>query len=340
MLKFLFKNKGFVFLFILAILAGLFFISRPGWAGTAQVNVTVTIAVCGNGAVEGDEQCDNGSSNGSCPATCSAACTTNSCGGGNNGGGGGGGGGGSAAPSVTTVYFYGRAYPKSAVTLLKDAQIAATTIAGPDAKFTLSISGLAGGNYIFSLYGEDKLGRRSSLFTFPVSVTAGATTSVSGIFIAPTLDVNYSEVKRGDNLAIFGQSAPQSEITIAVNSDEEYFFKAKSDQDGAYLYNFDTSPLEMGQHYTKSKSAVSGEISSFSGSIGFKVGTKSVAKEEIKPAPAVKSDLNNDKRVNLVDFSIAAYWYKRPNPPASADLNNDKKVDLVDFSIMAYYWTG
>jgi hypothetical protein len=50
--------------------------------------------------------------------------------------------------------------------------------------------------------------------------------------------------------------------------------------------------------------------------------------------------MNNDRRVNLVDFSIAAYWYKRSSPPASVDLNGDGKVDLVDFSIMAFYWTG
>ena len=50
--------------------------------------------------------------------------------------------------------------------------------------------------------------------------------------------------------------------------------------------------------------------------------------------------MNKDSRVNLVDFSIAAYWYKRSTPPPSADLNGDGKVDLVDFSILAFYWTG
>jgi len=58
-----------------------------------------------------------------------------------------------------------------------------------------------------------------------------------------------------------------------------------------------------------------------------------------------KADLNGDNKVNLVDFSIAAFWYKRT---LSADfvtiekskLNGDGKVTLVDFSIMAYYWTG
>lgn len=253
------------------------------------------------------------------------------------GGGGGGGGGGYIAPA-TAATFSGRAYPKSAITVLKDAQIAATTIADAGANFSVTVSGLSGGNYIFSVYSEDNKGIRSSLLTFPISVTSGATTNVGGIFIAPTIAVDKSEVKRGDNIAIFGQSAPRSEITVAINSEEEFFGKIAADADGAYLYNFDTAQLDLGQHFTKSKAAVSGSISSFSKAISFTVGTKTVlAKPAAVPA---KGDLNSDKRVNLVDFSIAAYWYKRASPPATADLNGDGRVDLIDFSIMAFYWTG
>ena len=300
-------------------------------------------SVCGNGAVESGEQCDAGGSNGSCPATCSTSCATNSCTSSNSGGGGGGGGGGYVAP-VTSAIFNGRAYPKSTVTLLKDAQIVATTIADSNANFSLNISGLTGGNYIFSVYSEDNKGNRSSLLTFPVSVTSGATTQISNIFIAPTIAVDKSEVKIGDNVAIFGQSVPGSEITISVNSDEEFFNKVKADAGGAYLYNFDTSPLDIGQHFTKSKVALNGEISSFSKVIGFAVGTKNVLAQLLEKTVS-KADLNSDKKVNLVDFSIAAYWYKRPISAEFAvkekeRLNGDGKVDLVDFSIMAFYWTG
>jgi len=257
--------------------------------------------------------------------------------------GGGGGGVYIPPPVVTQVNFSGRAYPKSAVTLLKDAQIAATTIAGADANFQISISGISGGNYIFSVYAEDSKGIRSCLLTFPINVTPGVTTKVSGIFIAPTIAVDKSEVKRGDNIAIFGQSAPNSEITIAVNSDEEFFAKTPADKNGVYLYNFDTSPLAIEQHFARSKSAYNGEISSWSKSIGFLVSTKSIPAPPTK-CPA-KTDLNNDCRVNLVDFSIAAYWYKRPLSAAfklieQERLSGDAKIDLVDFSIMAYYWTG
>lgn len=259
--------------------------------------------------------------------------------------GGGGGGGGAPAPSpVASVIFSGRAYPKRTVTLLKDAQVAATTIAGLDANFQIDLSGLSPGSYIFSIYSEDDKGRRSSLFTFPISVAQGATTKVGGIFIAPTIAVDKGAVKRGDNIAIFGQSAPESEITIAVNSNEEFFVKTQADDDGVYLYNFDTAPLETGEHFTKSKTALDGEISSFSKAISFVVGTETIIKneqeQEQEEQKSLRGNLNGDDRVNLVDFSVMAFWYNRSSPPSNVDLNNDNKVDLVDFSIMAYYWTG
>jgi hypothetical protein len=312
----------------------------------SAVNITATVnPVCGNGVIESGEQCDGsnlggascvslGFSGGTLSCNSNCAFNTSQC----TSGGGGGGGGGGYIPPETRVIFSGRAYPKSAITILKDAQIVATTIAGADANFLVSLSGLSGGNYIFSLYSEDNQGIRSSLLTFPVSVTSGATTNVSGIFIAPTIAVDKSEVKRGDNIAIFGQSAPQAEITIQVSSDEEFFVKTPSDKNGVYLYNFGTEVLDYGSHLTKSKAAKDGEISSFSKAVNFLVGTKNIFAKPAKCPP--KGDLNSDCRVNLVDFSIAAYWYKRPNPPVAVDLNGDRKIDLIDFSIMAFYWTG
>lgn len=263
------------------------------------------------------------------------------------GGGGGGGGGGYVAPttpaSPTAVILSGRAYPLSKVSVLKDGQLAVTTIAGPDSNFTITISDLSAGNYKFSVYSEDGNNIRSSPFTFPIYITAGATTKIDGIFIAPTIAVDKSQVKRGDTIAIFGQSAQASEIIISVNSEQEIFVTKKSDDKGVYLLNFDTSVLDLGQHSTKAKASLSGEISAFSNTLGFLVGTKNM------PAAVgkifMKGDLNEDGHVNLVDFSIAAFWYKRPlsalfAPKEVNHLNGDGKIDLVDFSIMAFYWTG
>lgn len=248
---------------------------------------------------------------------------------------GGGGGGGAIGATIT---FSGKAYPLSRVSVLKDGQVAITTIAGPDANFEASLTGLTSGNYMFSVLGEDTKGRRSTLFTFPMFLTTGAGARVSGIFITPTIALDKTEVRRGDNVAIFGSSPPRAQITIGVSSTEEVFVKTTADSSGGYLYNLDTSLLEFGHHFSRSKATLGPEISPFGRTLIFAVGTKTVLAEP-SGIPS-KGDINNDQRINLIDFSIVAYWYQRPSPPTHIDLNGDGRIDLRDFSIMAYYWTG
>lgn len=259
--------------------------------------------------------------------------------------GGNGGGGGIISPTTsgTSVILSGRAYPLSQVSVLEDGQLALTTIAGPDSDFTATISNLSSGNYTFSVYSQDKNNVRSSMFTFPIFITSNVTTKISGIFIAPTLSVDKSEVKQGDNLAIFGQSVASSQIVININSSQEYVVNQPTDANGVYLLNFDTSPLAIGQHSTKTKSAFNGELSSLSDAVSFLVGNKNVLATTSNAV--LKGDLNGDGKVNLIDFSIAAFWYKKSLSASFKTiecqrLNCDGKIDLTDFSIMAYYWTG
>lgn len=259
----------------------------------------------------------------------------------NQGGGHGGGGGGGVTPIHlgTVVNFSGMAYPLSRVYILKDGQIAATTIADPAANFSVSLSDLNTNTYTFSVYGEDDKGRKSSFFSFPIFITKGTTVNIGNIFLSPTIDIDKSEVKKGDNLVIFGQSIPKKEIVISVHSDQEYFYKIISNQMGVYLYNLDTSILEIGKHQTKSKSVLESQISQYTTPLSFIVGDENKTKDNTT-CSLLRGDLNCDNHVNLIDFSIMAYWYKKPNPPLKVDLNSDMKISLVDFSIMAFNWTG
>jgi hypothetical protein len=320
---------------------------------SASVTVTAIVpGVCGNGIKEIGEQCDGsdfggltcfnfGYSGGS--LSCNSDCTLNFS------------GctmlhhqleaeGGGFIPQYGKIIISGYAQPKSEVTLMSDGTIKATTIAGADAKFSFTLDNLSPGNYLFTLYSEDKDGRRSSLYTFPVKLEAGQTITAGNILLSPTIDVDKAEVKRGDFISIFGFSQPEANILISVSSDEELFFRTTSTKDGFYLYQLGTDILEKGEHFTKSKSILANQlVSNYSRVVSFKVGDKTVSKEVKKVCG--KADLNCDGRVNLIDFSIAAYWYKRKLSPAFAliekeRLNGDGKVDLVDFSIMAYYWTG
>jgi hypothetical protein len=262
-------------------------------------------------------------------------------------GGGGGGGGGTPAPvpviiPTTSAIFSGKAYPQSTVTLLKDAQVAAETKALSDASFQFTLSGLTPGVYYFSLYSEDRYGRRSTLLSFPANLALGSTTQISGIFIAPTIDIDKDVVKVGESIAIFGQTFPNSDVTILLSSDAERSVKTKADSTGTYLFNFNTTGLNEGDYVVKSKASIASEFSSIGKVLGFRIGAESIVK---KPVGSSRGDFNSDGRVNLVDFSMLAYWYKRPLTDTfklleSKQLNNDGKVDLVDFSILAFHWTG
>jgi hypothetical protein len=176
-----------------------------------------------------------------------------------------------------------------------------------------------------------------------VYVTDGTTTNINGIFLAPTISVDKAQVKKGDTITIFGESAVNADISITVNSVNEFFAQTKSDAHGVYLYKFDSSLLEYGDHSTKSKSILGSEISPYSTSARFSVGNSTTLASN-KKCPA-KGDVNGDCKVNLVDFSIAAFWYKRTLSASflsieKEKLSGDAKVDLRDFSILAYYWTG
>lgn len=260
------------------------------------------------------------------------------------GGGGGGGGGGFSVEPSTSVSFSGYAYPGSTVFLLKDAQLTVSALAGPDAKFSLNLTGLSAGSYLFSIYGESVQGRRSSLNMFPVSLSKGSLTSISDVVIAPTIITDKAEVRQGDVITMFGESSPNADILITMTSGNEYYYQTKANADGLYAYDLSTASYAMGDYFVKAKAGLPGGLESgYCDSMTFKIGTANVPRG-IVPVCG-RADLNCDGRVNLVDFSIAAFWVSRPLSGDIIDrengrLNADGKIDLVDFSIMAFYWTG
>ncbi|MES2214299.1 MAG: dockerin type I domain-containing protein [Patescibacteria group bacterium] len=249
---------------------------------------------------------------------------------------GGGGGGGGGVSMGGQVKFSGKAYPGTLVTLLQDAKIVGTTKSAPDASFSLMLSNVNTGAYVFSLFSEDYQGNRSSLVTFSVAVSSAGITYVSNIFIAPTISLDKQQVKQGDPLKVFGQSTPGADIELLVHSANELSYKTHTDPSGIYLFTVDSGKLDFGDHSTQARALLEEDESFLSKSLSFQVGLKNI----LTIATGLKGDLNSDSKVNLVDFSIMAYWYKRSNFPPKVDLNADEKISITDFSIMIYNWTG
>lgn len=265
-------------------------------------------------------------------------------------GGGGGGGGGSVPQNTAKVIFSGLAYPNNKVYILKNGVLVVQTIAGSDAKFHVELSNINDGNYNFIIWAEDSNSIRSLSHSFSVYITKDATTTISGILLPPTVAVDKVEVKKGETITVFGQTVPSAIITISVNSEQEITDKIVAGRDGLYRYLIDSTGLEYGNHDVKTKVYVAGEelISTYSNILGFVVGDKNVVKPSIAPGRTVcpnKGDINNDCKVNLIDFSILSYWWGKGDSDSTLlaidkQLYEDGKIDLRDFSIMAYYWTG
>ncbi len=244
------------------------------------------------------------------------------------------GGGGEAPAQPTKVVFKGRAYPTAFLTLLKNDKVAATFVAEDTGLFEKELTGLPGGIYSFGIFAEDTEKRKSVTLGFSISILAGTTTTISGIFLSPTISLGPTQVEKGGKVDIAGQVFPESQVKIFVGS-KEIVKEAVASKKGKWDYKLDTGILDEGEHSAKAKALFGeGEQSPFSQTLSFLV-----------VAPGVLickgADFNFDGKVNLVDFSIMMYWWKSRNPAnPCVDVNHDGVVDIIDFSILMYWWTG
>jgi len=237
-------------------------------------------------------------------------------------------------PAPTEVIFEGKTYPKAFLTLLKNDKVAATFLAQSSGLFSTKITGIKGGTYTFGLWAEDIKGRKSVTVSFTLDILERTTTRISGISIPPTIEINPTQVERGEVLTIFGQSFPQSIINILIFPAQR-IEKTETSLSGDWIYNLDTNSLEEGEYRVKAKALYKdGRQSEFSQELPFLVLPRGILMCQ-------GADLNFDGKVDIVDFSILLYFWEQTNPAnRCADINFDGMVNIFDFSIMMYWWTG
>jgi hypothetical protein len=321
---------------------------------------TSSCFTCGNNYKERVEECDGSDFGGQtcisfgyaggtllCTADCrisTANCEAMEQPGGTPGSGSGGGspGGtsgyspGSEESASTKVVAMGKAYPHADVHILIDGRVVGIVTADAKADFYFETTDVTPGVASFGFWSEDPTGLKSTLLSLTFRVIYGAVTTITGVYLSPTIDVSKKSVRQGEEVKIYGHAAPTTEILVHINSEQEYIEQTNSKDTGEWELVFDTSPLEVDFHTAKAlfQVNVEGNIikSAFSRAVSFHVGK--VGGEAACPG----ADLNADGRVNLTDFSILLYWWDTDNECADQDQSGN--VDLVDFSIMMYYWTG
>lgn len=237
--------------------------------------------------------------------------------------------------SYTGVIFSGWAYPGAVVHIWKNGIPKTTTVADNTGRFTVTITELYSPSALYTLYAIDKAGSRSLLINYPIVVKTGYLTQVSGIRFAPTINTDKTEVKKGDYLTVSGYSLPNMPIDLVIKGKQGALFYLTSNPDGTYkitipLLNLSKGVYDLYINYQNDK-----RISKV---IQFTIGDINIQSTEL--TTNIPGDCNADQVINIVDFSIAAFWYSKPNPPKCIDTNKDNTINLVDFSILAFYWTG
>ncbi|MBP6948839.1 MAG: hypothetical protein KBC41_00605 [Candidatus Pacebacteria bacterium] len=241
---------------------------------------------------------------------------------------------------VDSAIFKGYAYPKSSILLMKNGLIVHETPANIDGTFEIPVRNILPGTYTFNISAKDSSGIVSAPATYTILITSGVVTEISGIHIPPTITSDKVEVKLGDDITFSGKSIPKTEVHITFFAKSGITKIVTANEKGEWSYTFPTSNLDYADYNVKARSKILYDYTGYSETILFKISTSNKLRTQGKILTNARCDLNNDSRVNLLDFSIMAFWYKRIGFPAKVDLNSDTKINLTDLSILAYCWTG
>jgi hypothetical protein len=156
-------------------------------------------------------------------------------------------------------------------------------------------------------------------------------TTVANILLPPTITAKPAQVPSGGLVLLSGQSVPNAAIRTEIHP-EKSALTAETNESGDWALQLDTKSLKDGAHNAKAMFTLTSTVKSgFGKSVSFYVGTAA-------PTGCGTPDMNEDEKVNLVDFSIFLLSWNTTEP--RADFNCSGSVNLADFSIMLFAWTG
>jgi len=248
----------------------------------------------------------------------------------------------------TIIVFRGIAYPSSTVTISKDSSIISVITTNSQAQFEVSAT-VDPGTYTFTIVGIDANGIEGKVSNFTLTLSKGTTTTISGIFLGPTIAVDRPSMSAGETATLSGTTVPNSEVNVTLTSSalgtaaggpKIAVHIASADNNGRWLKLFNADDLAVATYEAKAQ-AIESEaksVSEFSKTVSFAVLSTG---EPDQCTGMLAADINCDGSVNLIDFSIMLFYWNKSNPAnPRADINKDGTVNIVDFSIMLYYWTG
>lgn len=241
-----------------------------------------------------------------------------------------------AQPTTADITFKGKGAPGAFITILRGASIIGTAQISSTGYFSKKITAVSPGISVFGIYGEDSQNRKTSVLYYTLNLAAGTSTTVSGVFLSPTISLSATQLYKGESLIISGETFPLSTVSM-IFSPGNKLKTTKAKSNGSWSYNLNTNSFGQGMYDVIAGALSSiGEYSDFSRMLNFEIFTV----PEIPEGGCRGADLNFDGKVDVIDFSILLYFWGQKNPINSCvNINDAASVDLIDFSIMMYYWT-
>lgn len=244
---------------------------------------------------------------------------------------------GSASLYLANVTLNGYTSPGSTVRILQDGRLIKSTQAKPDGSFRGDITGLERGVYTFLVSSVDTSARQSGSVPTTMTLDSGTNNSVTDLIVPPTFSAATSSVGLRDDIRIDGFAAPNASVDLRADPPggaAPQTFAATSSASGAWSLTIPGGTLAKGTYrllarVKMSETRTSGYGSAYALGVG-----------EVPSAAAgnwLRSDLNHDGKVNLVDFSILLTSW---GTDGIGDINQDGTTNLSDFSILLFDWTG
>ncbi len=218
-----------------------------------------------------------------------------------------------------SVTVSGFAFPFADISVLRDGVFASVGKADVQGRFSVLLSDVTPGSYVFTVVGSR--GDLRSMITFLARVVKARSVVFEDLFLPPAI----TAVRNESEILVAGATIPDARLSFFSTSSPEPLGALFADIEGRFSFSFLST-----DHIPIAAMAAVGSIES----------PLSPFVRAGLPTSVVRGDFNGDRRVNLIDFSILVFWYKQSNPPAHIDLSGDGQVTVDDVSILLFYWTG
>ncbi len=241
--------------------------------------------------------------------------------------------------NVGTLRISGYAASGMFITFTEGGSSIGTCVADDTGYFTQIFPGIAPTDHTILIYGVDQFNRTTPSALIEVYTRAYQMTEVSGIILPPTLELDKTEIVRGDSITISGRGTPGYLVKISTEPPVNSYEQTVDENGDFSLVISDTGNMDFGDHkvYALVQDGL-GTQSLFSVTLFFRVLDSEPPDGDEPDCDITRGDLNCDDNVDIVDFSILLYHWGTNS--GLADINYDSNVNLIDFSIMMFYWQG